>query len=50
MHLDLEAVGPAGYPKQVHPLRPDHLRDLQTRRTNEAMSVELNAYILSLPS
>jgi len=45
MHLDLEAVGPAGYPKQVHPLRPDHLRGLQTRRTNEAMSVSSSTHI-----
>ncbi len=37
-HLDLGAVDPGDYPKQVHPLRPDHLRDLQTRHTKETMS------------
>jgi len=48
MHLDLEAVGPAGYPKQVHPLRPDHLRGQQTRRTKEAMSMSSPTYIFCL--
>ena len=48
MHLDLEAVGPAGYPKQAHPLRLDHLRGLQTRRTKGAMSVSSSMHIFCL--
>lgn len=48
MHLDLEVVGPAGYPKQVRPLHPDHLRGLQTRRTKEAMSMSSPTHIFSL--
>src|SRR6267154_4293567 len=38
MRLDSEAVVPAGYPKQIHPLRLGHPRGQQTRRTNNAMS------------
>ena len=38
MRLDSEAVVPAGYPKQLHPLRRGRLRGQQTRRTNNAMS------------
>src|ERR1700733_9519577 len=38
MRLDLEAVVPAGYPKQYHPLRLGRLRGQQTRRTKDAMS------------
>jgi hypothetical protein len=38
MRLDSEAVDPGGYPKQLHPLRPGHLRGQQTRRTTDVMS------------
>ena len=38
MRLDSVAVVPAGYPKELHPLRLDRLRGQQTRRTNDAMS------------
>lgn len=43
MRLDSEAVVPADYPKEFHPLRLGHLRGQQTRRTDDAMShIELN--------
>ncbi len=38
MRLDSEAGDPAGYPKQLHLLRPGRLRGQRTRRTKDIMS------------
>jgi hypothetical protein len=48
MHSDLEAGGLAGYPEQVHPLRLDRLRGLQTRRTGDPMSYTKPNIFISL--